>query len=319
MKQQRLCIFGGTGFVGRRLCAHLAGDGHQITVPTRHLELTREMAVLPQVRRVSCDVHDAEAIEAVIAGHDVVINLVGILNETGHQGGAGFDKAHAQLTANLVAACEKTGVTRFLQMSSLKASEDAPSNYLKSKAKAENSVRESKSLNWTIFQPSVIFGLEDSFTNRFARLMKFGFLPLARPNARFSPVYVDDVVEAFVQSVDKASTYSQTLQLCGPKVYSLRELVDYIRSCTGARGFTMGLPDSLARLQARILEWLPGKPFSMDNYRSLTVNSICEVSGLKTLGIKPKSLESIAPSYLSGEQKNARLSVYRRTAGRNPS
>ncbi|MEO0580051.1 MAG: complex I NDUFA9 subunit family protein, partial [Pseudomonadota bacterium] len=246
---------------------------------------------------------------------DVAINLIGILNESGDNG-RGFEHAHAELARKLVAACEAQGVRRLIQMSALRASADGPSYYLRSKAAAEEAIRDSQ-LDWTILQPSVVFGDEDSFTNRFAELLKLAkVLPLARPNARFAPVYVGDVVEVMARAVNDETMIGQTYQLCGPRVYSLRELVDYIRETSGLGGVTVGLPDSLAKLQGRIMQWLPGQPFSMDNYRSLTVHSICDTNGFKTLGIEPQSLEALAPAWLAPTSRNARLSAYRRDAGR---
>ena len=310
-----ICLLGGSGFIGRSLAARLSADGHPIRVPTRRLDSARRLRVLPNVTLRVADVNDPSALERVLDGADVAINLIGILNERG-SGGQGFERAHAELTRALVAACTAGGVQRLVQVSALKASTDAPSYYLKSKGRAELAIRES-SLQWTILQPSVVFGAEDSFTNRFAALLRLApIMPLARPNARFAPVWVGDVVTVAARAVTDETMIGQTYQLCGPRIYSLRELVDYIRETAGLRGSTLGLPDSLAKLQGRIMEWLPGKPFSMDNYRSLTVHSICDENGFKALAIEPTSLEALAPSWLGPKSRNARLSKYRRTAGR---
>ncbi len=316
MTQLRICILGGSGFVGRRVCGKLSKLGHLLTIPTRHAAEVRKLAVLPNAHGVIADVHDPEQLSALLKDHDVAINLIGILAESGKSSGS-FQGAHVELARKLVEACKTAKVPRLIQMSSLKAAADAPSKYLRTKAEAEALIRESSAdIDWTILQPSVIFGSEDQFTNRFAGLLKMPVFPLARPNARFGPVFVDDVAKAVVAVLANPGTAGKTLQLCGPKIYSLRELIGYIRKTTRTPGVTIGLPDPLARLQARIFERLPGKLFTMDQYRSLTVNSICDKNGFQELGIKPRSLESIAPTYLAGEQKNARLSEFRRTAGR---
>ncbi len=314
-KPLRICIAGGTGFVGRHLSARLAAAGHTLLLPTRHPDSARALNVLPTVRLLAADVHDRDTLDRLFAGCDAVVNLVGILNERRR---GDFHRAHVELSSRIAAAAEAAGVPRLLQMSSLRAAaDDAPSNYLRSKGEAERAVAASAALDWTIFQPSVIFGHDDSFINRFADLMRLApVLPLARPNARFAPVWVEDVAAAMSRSLAAPATHGQTLQLCGPQVYSLRELVNYIRDVTGAAGVTLNLPDGLARLQARALQLLPGKPFTLDNYRSMTVHSICERNGFDVLGIKPRSLEGVAPSFLGNGGRNSRLSSLRRSAGR---
>ncbi|MEM8983366.1 MAG: complex I NDUFA9 subunit family protein [Pseudomonadota bacterium] len=315
MSQPTVCLLGGTGFIGRQLAATLAANDIKVRVPTRYADSARRLRVLPTVKARIADVHDPAALADVLAGTDAVVNLIGILNESGNNG-RGFDRAHAEFAEKLIAAADSAGVKRLVQVSALKASLEGPSYYLKSKGKAEKAIRESD-LDWTILQPSVVFGAEDSFTNRFAGLLKIlPVLPLARPNARFAPVYVGDVVAVIERALSDETMIGQTYQLCGPRIYSLRELVDFIRETAGHNGMTIGLPDSLAKLQARISEWVPGKPFSMDNFRSLTVHSICDTSALKTLGIEPRSLEAMAPAWLAPVSEDARLDKIRRDAGR---
>lgn len=316
MKKPRICVLGGSGFVGRHLCARLASGGFSVTVPTRYEDTARSIKMLPTVRAVVADIHNPEDLERCLERHDVVVNLVGILNEHGRKGD-GFKAAHTDLIEKTLAAMARTGCRQLVQLSSLKAHPEAPSFYLQSKGRAETLIRDQNAVRWTILQPSVIFGAEDSFTNRFAALLKFPVMPLARPNARFAPVFVDDVVDALERAIVDPSLAGATLQLCGPKVYSLRELINTIRRIQGSRGVTIGLPDVIARLQARLMEFIPGKPFSMDNYRSLTLHSICDISGFDKLGVTPRSLESIAPIYLARAERNGRYSIYRRTAGRD--
>ncbi|MEM1264150.1 MAG: complex I NDUFA9 subunit family protein [Pseudomonadota bacterium] len=315
MSEPTVCLLGGTGFIGRSLAAELCSNNVKVRVPTRRADSARRLRVLPTVNVRITDVHDPAALTEALRGCDAIVNLIGILNESGNKG-RGFDHAHADFAEKLLGAADAAGVKRLVQVSALKASIDGPSYYLKSKGKAEKAIRES-SLDWTILQPSVVFGSEDSFTNRFAGLLKLlPVLPLARPNARFAPVYVGDVVAVIERALRDEAMIGQTYQLCGPRVYSLRELVDFIRETAGLGGSTLGLPDSLAKLQARISEWVPGKPFSMDNFRSLTVHSICDTSGLKTLGIEPHSLEAMAPAWLAPVSEDARLDRFRRDAGR---
>ena len=317
MRTESTCVvLGGTGFVGRTLVNRLSARGWRVIVPTRNTERARELAVNPRVRLVATDVHDAEQLARRFVGAELVINLVGILNEQGHHGGRGFYVAHQGLTESVIDAATRSGVRRLLHMSALKAdARKGPSDYLKSKGLAEEAVRAiaADGPAWTIFQPSVIFGPEDSFINRFAQLLRLSpVMPLARPGARFSPVYVEDVADAFMAALDQPSAQGETFQLCGPKVYSLREMVSYVNDQLGLNRWIIGLPDSLGSLQARIFDFFPGKPLSTDNLRSLTVHSICDQSGLAALGIEPTQMETVVPVYLQDRNTKARLEKLRR-------
>lgn len=312
----RIVVLGGTGFVGTHLCAQLIRDGHAVRVLTRNRERGKHLIVLPGLELVDANVHDPAVLAAQFAGRDAVINLVGILNENGRSG-AGFHRAHADLARKVVAACRSSGVSRLLQMSALRAGENAPSHYLRTKGEAERIVREeSGHVEWTIFQPSVIFGPGDGFMNRFASLLRlFPVLPLARAGARFAPVYVGDVVAAMAQSLADRNTYSESFQLCGPEVFTLRELVCYVRDLLGLKRVVFGLPDAVAAVQAFAMDFLPGKPLSIDNFRSLSLDSVCSEPGLARLGIAATSLRSVVPGYLGGRERNARLGDFRRAAG----
>ncbi len=299
MTTHSICILGGTGFVGTALAARLIRDGHRVRVLTRDRFQHKTLAVLPGLDLVDCDVHDPTRLGASLAGHDVAINLVGILNERGHDG-SGFRRAHTELAITLVGACNAAGVPRLLQMGSLRAAEDAPSHYLRSKALAERAIREQAgALAWTVFRPSVIFGHGDSFLNRFAGLLALApVMPLARAGARFQPVYVGDVINAMVRSIDRRDTIGQAYELGGPDIVTLGALVRWVASLTGRRRLVVGLPDALGWLQAAVLGLLPGKPMSLDNFRSLALDSVCSDDGLGRLGIHATSLREIAPGYL---------------------
>lgn len=318
MTTHSICILGGTGFVGRHLTAKLVEAGHNVTILSRNAERHRNLLVLPTVSLLEADVYDPDTLRRCFEGIDTVVNLVGILNERGRDG-KGFHRAHVELVERVVAACRTAGVKRLLHMSSLKADPDnGPSHYLRSKGQGEAVVRgTSGDIHYTIFRPSIIFGPDDSSTNRFAALLKMLFVfPLARPNARAAPVFVNDVVNAFTTALDDRATYGQTYQLCGPQVYSLKELVQLVARTQGQRRWVIGLPDSLSRLQAAIMDFVPGKPFSTDNYRSLSVHSLCDQNGFEQLGITPRSLQAILPRYLNKLGKQERLSSFRKQAGR---
>jgi uncharacterized protein YbjT (DUF2867 family) len=319
MKLLSICILGGTGFLGTRLVARLIKDGHRVTVLSRDREQHKHLLVLPGLTLENCDVYDEAQLSERFRGKDVVINLVGILNERGF-GGNGFRRAHTELTRVILQAARSAGVPRLLQMSALKASTDAPSYYLRSKGEAERLIRdENDNLDWTIFQPSVMFGPGDSFLNRFATLLAsipFAF-PLARPNSRFQPVLVDDVIEALIRCLRGGASSGQTYQLGGPQIYTLREIVNLVAKLTGQRKWIIGLPNFAARLQGFFMNFVPGRPFSSDNYRSLTVDSVCTEDGFAKLGIKPQSMVASARQYLGALEDNARLSHNRAAVGRD--
>lgn len=303
MAALKICMLGGTGFVGRAIAARLSRAGHRIGIPTRNSMRHRDLMVIPDVVLADGDVHDPAFLQRQFDGVDVVINLVGILNERGHSG-AGFERAHAELPAKVTTVCRHTGVPRLLHMSALGASHQAPSHYLRTKAKGEDAAHAAApDVRVTSFRPSVIFGARDSFTNRFARLLRFapGIFPLACPDARMQPVYVEDVARAFVDAIGEYGTHGQRYDLCGPKTYRLRDLIGYIANLRGRPVRVVGLGPRLSRLQATLLEYAPGKPFSLDNFRSLSVDTVC--GGTNALsavfGIDPTPLEHVAPGYLS--------------------
>jgi uncharacterized protein YbjT (DUF2867 family) len=319
MRLQSIAVLGGTGFLGTRLVARLIKDGHQVTVLSRDREQHKHLLVLPGLTLENCDVYEEAQMSERFRGKDIVINLIGILNERGFSG-AGFRRAHTELTQGVLQAARSAGVTRLLQVSALKAAVDAPSYYLRSKGEAERLIREgSAALDWTIFQPSVMFGPGDSFLNRFAGLLAAlpAVFPLAKPNARFQPVLVDDVIEAMLRCLHGGNSSRQTYELGGPQVYSLREIVGLVAKLTGHRRWIVGLPDFAARIQALVMDFVPGRPFSSDNYRSLTIDSVCTEDGFAKLGIKPQSMVASARQYLGALEDNARLSHNRASAGRN--
>ena len=318
MRLLSIVVLGGTGFLGTRLVARLIKDGHQVTVLSRDRERHKHLLVLPGLALENCDVYQEPQLSERFRGKDVVINLVGIRNERGF-GGAGFRRAHTELTQHVLLAARLAGVARLLQVSALKASTDAPSYYLRSKGEAEKLIRDqSTALDWSIFQPSVMFGPGDSFLNRFAGLLAaipFVF-PLARADARLQPVWVDDVVDALLRCLHGGASSRQTYELGGPQMYTLREIVGLVATLTRRRRWIVGLPNFLGRIQAFFMNFVPGRPFSGDNYRTLGVDSVCREDGFSKLGIKPKSMGASARLFLGAQEDNARLSQNRAAAGR---
>jgi NADH dehydrogenase len=217
-----------------------------------------------------------------------------------------------------VAACAAAGVRRLLHMSALKADlPAAPSHYLRTKGAAEAIVRAASDIAVTIFRPSVIFGPDDSFVNRFAGLLRLPspLFPLPRAQARFAPVFVGDVIAAFTRALGDPRTAGESYELCGPHIYTLREIVARIAQALNLRRRIVGVPDALARIQARMMDFVPGKPFSTDNYLSLTVDSLCTIDGLARLGVVPTAFES-ALSRLAAGAMTVRYDRYRRLSRR---
>lgn len=318
MKVQTVCVLGGSGFVGHALIAQLANSGRTVRVLTRYRERCRELGVQSGVELYQLESFDKPTLAASFRGCDAVINLVGILNEDGSQR---FTALHAQLPATVAAACVEAEVPRLLQMSALNAdAANGASDYLRSKGQGEDAAHAAaeQGVAVTSFRPSVIFGAGDSFFGRFATLLKLApVLPLACPNARFQPVYVEDVAAAFVAALDDPRSFGQRLDLGGPRTYTLKELVEYIAGVMGLKRLVIGLPDGLSRLQAALFEKLPGKPFTMDNYRSLQVDSVVSGSdGFALLGITPYSVEAIVPRVMKGRTARRDYDGFRYLAGR---
>jgi len=313
MKTSSVCILGGTGFVGRHLVNRLAAEGVRCRILTRRPHRHRHVGVARGSTLVEADVHDRAELVRQFAGQDAVINLVGILNEGG---GENFRRVHYELPLSVLAACQTAGVPRLLHMSALNAdAQRGTSNYLKTKGAAEDYLHANAGgVAVTSFRPSVIFGPDDSFFNRFAALLRIpGPFPLACPKARFAPVYVGDVAEAFARALDDPGTFDQRYDLCGPRVFTLRELVDYTVEAMGERKPILELNDTLSRLQAKVLGVMPGRPFTMDNYRSMQMDSVCERDGLGRLGITPTDVDAIIPFVLGQRLPKQRLDSLRRT------
>jgi NADH dehydrogenase len=260
--------------------------------------------VLPTVQLVPADVLDAAQLPALMQGSEAVINLVGILNE-GRSRQTRFHEVHVELVRRIITACRESGVKRLLHMSALHAdARQGSSNYLRTKGEGEDLVHQAgidAGLNVTSFRPSVIFGPDDSFFNRFAMLLKLSpyILPLACGTARFAPVFVGDVAEAFSRAIHDKATFGQHYDLCGPQDYTLESLVSYTRDQLGLRRRVVSLGPGLSRMQATVLEFMPiWKPFSRDNFDSMQTDSVCSAPFPAQFGIRPKHIDEIVPGYL---------------------
>lgn len=308
-----IALLGGSGFVGKNLLPVLTARGHQCTVLTRDPERCRELRLHTGVTLQRANPYDVKSLATALAGADAVVNLVGILNERGRSG-KGFERAHVTLMENLLQACKEAGVGRVLQVSALNAGVDDPnaSHYLKSKGRAEDVIKAS-GIDYTIVQPSIIFGVGDSFFNRFAGLLKLlPALPLACPNAKMQPVWVGDLAVAMAAMLDRRNAVGKVYPIVGPKQYTLIELVRFTAAAQGRKRWIFGLPDFLARLQGLVCDFVPGKPFSTDNYRSLQIDNVSSSNALPEFGIEPRPMEGLVRSYLGGSSRQQRLDAIRR-------
>lgn len=328
MNIKKVCVLGGGGFVGIHLVNKLGMAGYSVRVLTRAREHAKAVAVLPDVEVVEANVFDPGELARCFDGMDAVINLIGILNEDkagrvdkpmARRGD--FQEVHVELPRKIVQACAASGVKRLLHMSALNADPGGPSAYLRSKGLGEAIVREaglshSENQHWypngarfvhgnglavTVFRPSVIFGREDAFINMFAGMLKIApVFPLASPDAKFQPVFVDDVAQAFVASINNPATFGQSYDLCGPRVYALREIVGLVGAIIGRKRRIVGLCPRFSYLLAWIMEWMPGKKImTRDNYYSMQVDSVCRCEFPGVFDIKLHSLEAVVPGYLT--------------------
>ncbi len=313
MEINDICVIGGSGFVGRHIVRLLAARGLRVRVPTRNREQAKELILLPTVDVIAADVFDPAALEQLISGAGAVINLVGVLHDG--RGNASFAGAHVELTRKILAACASKGVNRYAHMSALGADSKGPSRYQQTKAEAEALVRASR-LEWTIFRPSVIFGPEDSFLNLFAKLQALTpVIFLAKAEARFQPCYVEDVAAAFVCALDARRSIGKSFDLCGPAVYSLRELVALSGKLSGHPRPVIGLGDALSYLQAFLLELLPVKLMSRDNLDSMKIDNVSAAPF--PFGIQPAAIEGVARLWFGDATPRGRYVDYRGHAGRS--
>jgi len=298
--QKTVVVIGGSGFVGRHLLARLVNARHRVTALARSSAAESGLKQIAGVRVVRVNLESDEAVSTCLAGQSVVINLVGILHESRE---IDFDAVHVAFPRRLVRLCQVAGVTQYLHMSALNAdAAKGPSRYLKSRGEGEDLVHHAcGEVTVTSIRPSIIFGPGDNFFGVFDRLLDWmPVFPVVCPQTRFAPVCVDDVVEAFYQVLEGGTdSNGQRLNLCGPQIYTFKELVQFVARVTGRRRLVLGLPDALSRLQALVMERLPGKLFTRDNYRSMQIDSVCARNDFAALGITPKALEGVMTPLLA--------------------
>ena len=313
---KNILVLGGTGFVGRHVCEKLHRQGWRITVPTRRAINAAAVQHLPRVTVVEADVHDPAQLLQLVTGHDAVVNLITILHGTEDA----FERVHVELPLALSEACLADGVRRLVHISALGVSLDGPSRYQRSKARGEEVLR-GAGLDLTVLRPSVIFGAGDRFLNVFAGLQSvFPIVPLASAGARFQPVWVEDVANAVaVCLADQGlpqSTIGQTFECAGPDVLTLAELVGIAGQHGSHKRPVLPLPAVLARLQACVMELMPGEPLmSRDNLDAMSVDNVAtqQWPGLSSLGIVPASVHTVAPTYLGQRGGRSKLLAFRQS------
>lgn len=310
-----IAVLGGSGFVGSALTNKLSDAGYVVKVLTRKRESSKHLILIPNVSVVECDVMNSDALKFALKDCDAVINLIGILHESRK---ASFQKIHGEFPKSIAELCAALGIDRFIQMSALQASLKAPSAYLRSKGLGESLLlNEIQGVNITIFRPSIIFGRGDGFINLFAKLIQM--LPvilLAKPNAKFQPIYVEDVAAAFVAALENPDTYAKSYDLAGPKVYSLIEIIQFVAKTLNKKRMIVGLNNLFSYAQAFAMELLPIKLMTRDNLKSMEVDSTTKQAFPHFLNFKPTPMESVVPDYLLDQNPRNAYNRYRSFAGR---
>ncbi len=316
MQKKQISVLGGSGFVGSAVVAELQLRGYRVNVFTRRGYRAKHLKLLPDVSIIECDVFNEEQLKSALTGTDAVVNMIGVLHQTRK---LSFDLAHHQLPALVAKVCTQLNIPRFVHMSSLGAAANAPSEYLKSKGAGEAALAKLHStLNITVFKPSVIFGRGDEFINLFASLAKcLPVIFLVKPEAKFQPVWVDDVAHCVVASIENTETYAQTYPLAGPKVYSFKALIQEITRTLGVKRCIIGLNDTLSNMQAFMMELLPVKLLSRDNLKSMEIDSVSDVTIPAVFNLAPTALEAVMPEYIADKRPRGAYNHFRQHASRN--
>ncbi len=297
---KKVCVIGGSGFVGRSIVRQALAAGHQVRVACRHPEKARALLVMGVTDLCKVDICDGKGLNDAVAGMDCVINLVGLLFERGRYT---FDAAHVHGTRNVIKACEQAVTSRYIHMSALGSSNQSDSEYGRSKHAAETAVRES-SLHWTVMRPSVIFGAEDDFFNKLELMSRFlPVFPVIAGNTRFQPVWVEDVARAFVASIENVAPVGQSYDLGGPTAYTFYALVGVLLAHKERARLCLPVPDGIAGIMASLLQFLPVPPLTPDQLAMLQSDNVVDGDmPFPACFGAPSSVETILPTYINGVQ-----------------
>lgn len=297
-------VFGGSGFVGRYVVRELAKMGYRVRIAVRRPDLaghTQPMGAVGQIHAIQANLRYEWSIERAVDGADAVVNLVGILFESGKQT---FDQIQGDGAGLIAKACKNAGIDRLVHVSAIGADAESPAQYARTKAEGEALVRE-QLRNVIIMRPSIVFGPEDEFFNRFANMARFSpVLPVVSPKTRFQPVYVGDVADAIAKAVDGGASDGATYELGGPEVESFEGLMERMLTVIDRKRMIVALPNKVAEMQARVFELLPKPPLTVDQVKLLgsdnVVSDAADIEGrtLKGLGLNPSAVDAIIPTYL---------------------
>jgi uncharacterized protein YbjT (DUF2867 family) len=294
-------IFGGSGFIGRYIVERLAKQGWIMRIAVRRPDqalFLKPLGDIAQIVPIAANIRHERSVANAIQGVDTVINLVGILHEGGRQR---FNAVHVDAVRRLARAASGAGVRRFLHLSALGADAQSRSLYARSKAAGEATLREHFPAA-IILRPSVVFGPEDDFFNRFAAMARFSpVLPLiGGGNTRFQPIYVGDVADAAAAALNNPACAGKVFEIGGPRAYSFRELMEMMLAVIGRRRLLLPVPFPIAAMQAAFLGLLPNPPLTLDQLRLLRIDNVLsgKLPGLEALGLTATGLEAILPAYL---------------------
>lgn len=307
-------IFGGSGFLGRHLTQALAKRGWRVRAAVRRPDLAghlQPLGMVGQIHAVQANLRYPDSVARAVAGADAVVNLVGILHEGGRQT---FSAVQAQGPRIVAEAAAKAGVESLVQVSAIGADANSPADYARSKAAGEAATLAAFPTA-VIMRPSIVFGPEDQFFNRFADMARFlPFLPLiGGGETKFQPVYVGDVAEAISRALEGAAKPGATYELGGPEVKSFKALLEYILAITGRSRALVPLPFPIARLQASVMELLPSPMLTVDQVRMLETDNVVgeeAIAAKRTLaglGVTPTTIEAVVPGYLYRFRKHGQF------------
>jgi uncharacterized protein YbjT (DUF2867 family) len=301
MRNRRTAVLGGSGFIGRYVVQRLAARGDVVPVGCRHAEEAKFLMTLGNVGQIAAlnvTIDDEQRLPAFLAGNDALVNCVGILRQSGSQT---FERAHHLGPARMARLAREAGIERLVHISAIGADPRSPSAYARTKAAGEAAVRDAFPTA-TILRPSVVFGPEDQFFNRFAAIAMISpALPLiGGGRTRFQPVYVGDVADAVLKCLEDPATAGRTYELGGPRIYTFRELLELLLGEIRRKRLLIGLPFGAAAFQARLMSILPNPPLTPDQVELLKRDNVVSSGALTlaTLGISATAVEGILPSYL---------------------
>ncbi len=314
MAKKLICLLGGAGFIGQNLTQHLTEAGFAVRIPTRKRErVKKDLIVHPTVDVIEANVMDQSSLDTVTSGCDIVINLVGVLNETK---GESFINTHVDFPRQIISACKKNSITRLIHLSAIGVSSEAPSKYLKSKWQGEEAIKLGSQgvIKTTILRPSIVFGDGDSFINLFVKIIALSpLIPLVKSDALLQPIYVGNVSTVVTKILDSTETGGKTYELGGPKIYTFKEILNIICLSQKRRRVIIPMPSVASTMIARFTEKFPLKILTRDNLLSLTIDNTTSQNFSTIFNIKPESLES----YL--QEKFQTVDQYNRKAKRRSS